>query len=420
VPSIVQDVLRLPGRPLDASVRGFMEPRFGRSFRDVRVHTGSMAASSAEAIFARAYTGGHHIVFGQGQYRPDTAEGRQLLAHELTHVLQQRGGSLAIQREPDKKWANDESAARYRGKILADRIHKHGKVSKDVEAKFREELDFFKGQARDTYKGIVSSAVRDVVETDYSVEEGAEATAPAPAKPTPAPPPPEKPKQCSRLPDAGSGKKCKFYIYDSTLDDALGETWKDAAYADAMFRPATYVVPSGNNFEQLLENLINGYAEKDCDCTDEVQFWSHGSSGNGGFISNAKDGAEELTTKVLSIPDVDKFGDDRSTPGYQEWYAKLSVLQRRLVLLRRTMCDSNSTIYYRSCQAFKGAKGKEFAKASSEFFRCDVSGHTKSIGLSQPGKHTLSPCEEPDWSDEEGADEESKKDKHKLQHVKPK
>jgi hypothetical protein len=99
-PPIVHDVLRSPGRPLDAATKSFMEPRFGREFSHVRVHTGSAAELSAMDVNARAYTVGSHIVFGQGHFAPGTQEGRRLIAHELTHVVQQSGrGSLMVSRE---------------------------------------------------------------------------------------------------------------------------------------------------------------------------------------------------------------------------------------------------------------------------------------------------------------------------------
>ena len=153
-PPIVHDVLRSPGQPLDASTRGFFEPRFGHNFSrisacssnrhvarrklivgqrrdqyeveadaiaarvafaptpmngpgydfsDVRIHTDARAAESARAVNARAYTVGRNIVFGAGQFAPQTARGRQVLAHELTHVVQQqageaRGGEKRLQR----------------------------------------------------------------------------------------------------------------------------------------------------------------------------------------------------------------------------------------------------------------------------------------------------------------------------------
>lgn len=89
VPPIVQEVLRSPGRPLDQQARAIAEPRFGHDFSGVRVHTDAKAADSARALGARAYTVGRDIVFGAGQHRPNTREGRALLAHELTHVVQQ-------------------------------------------------------------------------------------------------------------------------------------------------------------------------------------------------------------------------------------------------------------------------------------------------------------------------------------------
>ena len=77
------------GQPIDQATRAFMEPRFGHSFSAVRVHTDSAAADSAAQLHARAYTVGTDVVFGAGQFQPETEPGRTLLAHELTHVIQQ-------------------------------------------------------------------------------------------------------------------------------------------------------------------------------------------------------------------------------------------------------------------------------------------------------------------------------------------
>ena len=85
------DALGAGGRPLPESSRAFFEPRFGRDFGRVRVHTDAQAAELAGAVNARAFTTGRHIVFGAGQYSPDDTEGKKLLAHELTHVVQQTG-----------------------------------------------------------------------------------------------------------------------------------------------------------------------------------------------------------------------------------------------------------------------------------------------------------------------------------------
>jgi hypothetical protein len=78
-------------KPLPESVRSFFEPRFGYDFGQVRVHTDARAAESARAVNALAYTVGRDVVFGAGQYAPETAKGKNLLAHELTHVVHQRG-----------------------------------------------------------------------------------------------------------------------------------------------------------------------------------------------------------------------------------------------------------------------------------------------------------------------------------------
>lgn len=87
-PPIVHEALRAGGEPLDEATRAFMEPQFGYDFGRVRVHTGETAAQSAQAVNALAFTAGHDVVFGAGQYRPGMEAGRQLIAHELVHVVQ--------------------------------------------------------------------------------------------------------------------------------------------------------------------------------------------------------------------------------------------------------------------------------------------------------------------------------------------
>jgi hypothetical protein len=89
MPPSVYETLNSPGSSLPAESRAFFEPRFGRDFSSVRVHTDSKAAESARAVNAHAYTVGNNIVFGRGMYAPSTARGAGLLAHELTHVAQQ-------------------------------------------------------------------------------------------------------------------------------------------------------------------------------------------------------------------------------------------------------------------------------------------------------------------------------------------
>jgi len=94
VPSVVDEVLRSPGQPLDAASRAFFEPRFSYDFSRVRIHTDARAAESASAVNALVYTVGRDLVFGAAQYEPQTSAGKRLIAHELTHTLQQEGNPL--------------------------------------------------------------------------------------------------------------------------------------------------------------------------------------------------------------------------------------------------------------------------------------------------------------------------------------
>lgn len=89
VPASVDRVLASPGRLLEPALRQDMEQRFGHDFSQVRVHSGTAAEQSAREINAHAYTVGHNMVFAPGQFAPGTHEGRRLIAHELTHVVQQ-------------------------------------------------------------------------------------------------------------------------------------------------------------------------------------------------------------------------------------------------------------------------------------------------------------------------------------------
>jgi predicted chitinase len=102
VPPIVNEVLRSPGQSLDGGTRAFMESRLGHDFSQVRVHADSRASDSARAVHAMAYTVGKDVVFQAGHYNPETDVGRRLLAHELTHVVQQSGSAAGrMQNHPD-------------------------------------------------------------------------------------------------------------------------------------------------------------------------------------------------------------------------------------------------------------------------------------------------------------------------------
>lgn len=115
--SVVREVLSSPGQPLEPGARAYMEPRFGRDLGGVRVHHDARAAHSADAVDARAYAVGNDLVFARGEYAPGTARGRSILAHELAHVVQQRGeGGLPpmLRRMPKvSTWAGDFIADEY-------------------------------------------------------------------------------------------------------------------------------------------------------------------------------------------------------------------------------------------------------------------------------------------------------------------
>jgi hypothetical protein len=93
-PSPVHDVVGSTGRPLEPDVRGDMEARLGADFGDVRIHDDSAASASASAVNAHAYTVGSNVVFQRDSYDPSSENGRLTLAHELTHVMQQRSGPV--------------------------------------------------------------------------------------------------------------------------------------------------------------------------------------------------------------------------------------------------------------------------------------------------------------------------------------
>ncbi|GAB4525678.1 MAG: DUF4157 domain-containing protein [Anaerolineae bacterium] len=167
-PSSVRVAINRPGQPLSASTRAFMEPRFGRDFRDVRVHTDSQAADSARDISARAYTVGQDVVFGSGEYRPGSRDGDRLIAHELTHVVQQNGSAVLPYREPDEEriqrfgsimdWAIDQLPDVV-GDILDD-IDEAGGVFEYIEKILGDVFDSIFGGLQDG-----AESIGDLLET---------------------------------------------------------------------------------------------------------------------------------------------------------------------------------------------------------------------------------------------------------------
>jgi hypothetical protein len=120
------------GKQMPANERAFFEPRFGRSLRDVRIHDNPHAQTAAEMIRARAFAHGRNIAFAEGEYRPGTIEGRRLIAHELTHVVQQgigRAGSGFVSlarpedcsKDCDKADGNGTASGKYSITVYADK-----------------------------------------------------------------------------------------------------------------------------------------------------------------------------------------------------------------------------------------------------------------------------------------------------------
>lgn len=109
IPDHVQTVTAGTGEALEPGLRTLMEAVHGRDFSEVRVHRDGAAAASARRLGARAYTLGNHLVFAAGQYRPQVPAGRRLLAHELTHVVQQgrSGERIQLDGEPNLTPASD-------------------------------------------------------------------------------------------------------------------------------------------------------------------------------------------------------------------------------------------------------------------------------------------------------------------------
>jgi hypothetical protein len=119
-PPIVSDVLRSPGEPLDPVARTEMESGFGHDFGQVRVHADSAAADSAAAVDALAYTVGQDVVFGRGQYAPQTPEGRKVLAHELTHTIQQ--GAVPQSSSADLTVTDPDSAVEHEADAASEAV----------------------------------------------------------------------------------------------------------------------------------------------------------------------------------------------------------------------------------------------------------------------------------------------------------
>ena len=105
-PPIVNEVINSAGKPLDEETLAFMEPRFGFDFSNVRIHDDDKAKESANAVNALAYTTGNKIVFNQNQFNSTSKSGKHLIAHELTHIIQQ---NFNVQPKVIRRWGMDNA-----------------------------------------------------------------------------------------------------------------------------------------------------------------------------------------------------------------------------------------------------------------------------------------------------------------------
>jgi hypothetical protein len=195
------------GQLLSESAHAFFAPRFGQDFSHVRIHTDGHAVETARAVNARAYTLGRHIVFNAGEYQPNTDAGRRLLAHELTHVVQQRGGA-ALQRQPnapdpdaareaalkeaeaaactteqieaqsdaeDKlklKWRRrkDKNYAWALGRQDKTRLQKSTALSAQLQQEISVKVRFFRGEAKAAYLRMITPVVSELAESEQIAE----------------------------------------------------------------------------------------------------------------------------------------------------------------------------------------------------------------------------------------------------------
>jgi hypothetical protein len=163
VPPIVNAVLGSPGQPLDRETRAWAEPRFGHDFARVRVHADATAANSARAVDALAYTVGPHIAFAERLYAPGSTAGRRLLAHELTHVVQQAAGApgpVALPVPGEDRAAEQEAEAAAAGIAAAGDVKPALRVRAGTIQRLDIEDCYGRGHAAEVYQAVADADPR--------------------------------------------------------------------------------------------------------------------------------------------------------------------------------------------------------------------------------------------------------------------
>lgn len=170
--------LNMPGQPLPASERSFFESRFGRGFNEVRIHTDGDSATAADHFQAHAFTVGSDIVFNRGRFKPNTHEGRTLIAHELTHVVQQKGRGRRFQfkrKDDEKKIFNLVNAKR--GKALgsliwSNKLHKFARGHSNWMRKHKNLVHKSNADLKKMQKSLGYTIAGENIATGYKTSAG--------------------------------------------------------------------------------------------------------------------------------------------------------------------------------------------------------------------------------------------------------
>ena len=327
---------------------------------NVQAFTGSEAQLASARMGAAAYTCGNRIAFNKSNPSLRT------IAHEAAHIVQQGAGI----RLPDQVGRTNDPYERNADAVAHAVVT--GQSAAGLLARFRPA-----GSAAWTSPRVSCSVANDFVL---------------------------------------QRKACNFYVFDNT-DPVIAPYWAVGAKVYADWSYGGYPVASGNTIEEMFSNMLTAYDLNQCDCIEEIQFWSHGHSGYS--MSVVDSWGERIDVDTFNIPNIIKYGDgplscDRAAKNsaYREWldwYYGLTQEQRNVVDVRKRICASGATIYYRSCYAFQGEDGRDFAEASAEFWRSKVIGHTMEIRWpDQPGQKILIPGQKPYWPASEGQHHQKK------------
>ncbi|MFN7949731.1 MAG: DUF4157 domain-containing protein [Blastocatellia bacterium] len=366
VPPIVLDVLRSSGQPLDLATRALMESRFGHDFSQVRVHTDARAAESAQSVHALAYTVGRDVVFGAGQYAPQTIAGENLLAHELTHTIQQSAWAAdtitpqhsiaiepadssleraadenasrlavnsvapaparALQRKPDEiempaeyafaldeRKRTDKNYAWAQGRKDAARIQQNKKFTPEDRKEIIAKLRFFQGEAKAAYIRVITPAVSEYAKdvADILAESN---------RPEVNPCDPAKQQYLLEYEDAPGKYRCMDIktdpeylknLFDDNISNAVGfavqgTTWENVQYGN--FKVMLVKYKNGKSEYFMLDEVGNFYYGGKTLVLREFTFLKRADTGLLYPISNGRIYFSELLTpNILSLKNGLKY-----------------------------------------------------------------------------------------------------------------